>query len=938
MKFLGAIFLAYFCTQTFAQNFTLDQSSSSVEWETISNNYVKLIYPNNLKQESIYIANLINHYSNVVGLSYNIYSPKKFTLVLRPELSSPNGFVGFGPRRSEWFSSSSFSTFVGSSEWYQTLAIHEYRHVIQLDKYSSTIVNVGDLLFGDLGKTFLLFSGLQPWVLEGDAVWAETKYTDAGRGRSPYFLARLKALVLSNDIPTYNELVNGTYNTSLPNHYVFGYMLISSATNKYGEDFWNKVLMKVASSPHPFRLYCAFKEEAGISFYDFYDLTIKELRLLWGKDLISNQQKSEFRLNKYPFKSGNIIYYLRKDLDSHWSIFKRENDKSDKISEIAFIEALSHFHIERNLATFVEFNVDKRYAYKGSSDIVVIDLNSKIKTRLTSGQRFYNPRFNKDASKIIAVHFRDDHKWSLAEINLEGKITREFLIPNFKFSEAAYISDNEVVAITNDLRGYKSIQKINLDSKQTQVILEPSRNNIYSLNVDNKNNLYFEAQFKGYVNIFNFDLNNSNILKQCTYEKIAAYSPFSDGENLYFSTQDSNGTKIAQVQTSKCEIINRDSLINFNYLTNSPSDNYNKFPIQNFDEQVEMYSKEASNYKPQTYGDFDSRLFTPHSWNFFGARGFILSGTTNNYLRTMGINATIGRDAEEKEIYGELSIDYKKYYPLFNLSIGSRNRSVDIYNYSYDLEWNEKEAKFTTILPYSFSSGLYNLESYLYASASYLDNSEYEIVDTDYTYKDKSFTITTAGFNFAVGKQMSDRSIMNPYLFSLETIYSNAKNDNSENFSSYRFNLNSRINIPGFFKNDGFFATFTFEKKKDNRLAYQFLSTVQDVNGYVFSRGYDYEAVSTFNKVTANYAFPIAYPDFDLNLLYFLQIKSNLFFDTTKIDSIYASATLNSYGVEIEFETKLFRILPLDFGIRYVRTLKDNEVKYEGSVGSSINY
>ncbi len=89
----------------------LTQSSPAVEWETISNDFVQLIYPKYLRKKSVYVANLIEHSSQVVGQTYGIQKPRTFPLVLRPEMAAPNGFVTLAPRRSEWFRNSTYNSY-----------------------------------------------------------------------------------------------------------------------------------------------------------------------------------------------------------------------------------------------------------------------------------------------------------------------------------------------------------------------------------------------------------------------------------------------------------------------------------------------------------------------------------------------------------------------------------------------------------------------------------------------------------------------------------------------------------------------------------------------------------------------------------------------------------------------------------------------------------
>lgn len=916
------------------------QSSPSIEWSTISNKYVNLIYPKYMKNESIYIANLVEHYASVVGLTYDIQSPKQFTLLIRPELASPNGFVTLGPRRSEWFSSANFSNFVGASEWYQTLAIHEYRHIIQFDNFESGWTRFANFLFGDMGKTIVLFSGLHPWYMEGDAVWAETKYTDAGRGRSPYFMARLKALVLSDQVPTYNEFVNGTYTNSIPNHYVLGYVLISSATKKYGEKFWSQVVKKIASAPHPFRLYSAFKEVSGTSFLDFYEQTMNDLKTKWSddKEAIAQVKKTQYRDNIYPFKIESDFYFLHYDLDNYWKLVKKSGQLKEEIFEIPFEKGLTQLDISKSKAVYTELASDKRFSYKSSSNIFILDLEKNEKIKITDQKRYYFPKLNKAANQIIAVEFTEKQEWNIVILNLEGEVIKNLRIDNYNVTQADFSNNNEeVVAIISDKNGFKSIAKINLNTKKIETLLPPSRNNIYSLNVDIKNNILFEAQVDGYIQIIKLNLASIGNFQKCSDAKIASYSPFSDGEKLFYSNQDAYGSQILSTSLENCTEIDVATLTNFNYLSEGPSDNYNHFPIQNFKDQELMYKDSANQYAHNEYGHVDKRLFTPHSWSFFTGRGFGFLTSTTNYLGTLGFNVSLGRDSEEKENFGSFSFDFKKYYPIFSIGAESRNRFADIYASSYDLEWNEKSVDLSVTLPYLYTRGLYSFNSALFSQISYLSASDFEISDSNLGYKDRSYRVVTSGANFMWSKEMKKRSIIAPYLFSATLNYSDAKNKDNK-LSNYRFYNDFQLNIPGLFNHDSLFFTFTTERMKDLNSAYKFLATKKSMNNYVFSRGYKYTSVANYEKWTANYLFPVGYPNFDLNFLFIQRVFSTLFYDTTKIDSKYKVETLASYGLDLQLETKLFRLIPIYIGATASYKKKTQEFVYDYGISTTVPF
>ncbi len=918
------------------RNLDFAQSSNEIEWKTINNNFVKLIFPKSLGRDSYYIANLLEYYSSKVGKTYDIKSPQKHTLIIRPEAANPNGYVTLAPRRSEWYSSSSFSTMLGSSEWYQTLAIHEYRHIIQYDHFNRGFTKFVSALFGDAGQSAMSAIGLEPWYFEGDAVWAETKYTDGGRGRSPLFLSRLRAMLTSNQIPTYDELINGSYNTELPNHYEFGYVLISNATKRFGADFWKKVVQKVSSFPHPYRLYTAFKEVSGVSFYDFYDQTMISLKEKWSQDSNSNNKKIDFRENTSPFKVGNSIYYLHDTMEDYWSIYKKSKKTKQKVIEIPFYKGLSTIDIKGNHAIYNQFIPHERYEHKGSSDLVLVDLNKGTQKKITSGLRIYNPRIIQGKSKIFATEFTSELKWKLSEFNFQGERTRTFSLKDADISEVYLVNTNEVVMIISNLSGQKSIKLLNLKNGKNRTLLPPSRNNIHSLYVNNKKDIFFEAQYRGVTDIFKISKDNS--LSKCTKSKINALTPFADNKNLYYSNQDGYGSHISTTPLSKCLSFNPKALIDFNYLGDSPSDDYNKFKPSPLEDQKKLRKKSPKKYKVEDYGHIDKRLFIPHSWSFLVGNGFGISLDTTNYLRTLGIGVQLGKDAAENQNYTEFNFDIKRFYPLINLNIGKRTRDVDLFGSQLGLQWEEKSTGMTITLPYIYKRNLYNFTNLLSFSGNYINTSEYNSSVTNNAFSTRNFATTSIELFSQWSKDLTERAIISPWALSYYGIYENAKGENSTD-SSYRIFHSAKVNIPGVFANDGIYFTYAQEKQKETIESYKFLPVQLDSVGSVFSRGYGYESTPFYQKITANYTFPVLSPDLDIWGLYYLKRAfANIFFDNTYLESSFNNATYNSTGVELELESVLLRKLPINFGVRYIYTYIDQATLTEYFINSSISF
>ena len=149
------IAICLFINSAYAQ-ISLSQSSPDLNWKEIESSHFKIVYPDYIEDQAHFTLNLLEHYKKAVAETYD-QNPKKLTLILRSELSMPNGFVTLAPRRSEWFTSSNITPVVGSLDWFQSLAIHEYRHVIQLDYLNRSNIKNGYYLFGENIANVLMF-------------------------------------------------------------------------------------------------------------------------------------------------------------------------------------------------------------------------------------------------------------------------------------------------------------------------------------------------------------------------------------------------------------------------------------------------------------------------------------------------------------------------------------------------------------------------------------------------------------------------------------------------------------------------------------------------------------------------------------------------------------------------------------------------------------
>src|SRR5690606_21389515 len=144
-------------------------------------------------------------------------------------------------RRSEWFVTPWMGPDVGQTEWLHTLAVHEFRHVVQFEKSRAGFEKFLRVLFGETGTALVIGINLPPWYLEGDAVGVETALSSGGRGRMPFFARDLRTLLLDGQNPSYEKLTLGSFEDYIPNHYIVGYHLTTYLKRRFGKDILEKM-------------------------------------------------------------------------------------------------------------------------------------------------------------------------------------------------------------------------------------------------------------------------------------------------------------------------------------------------------------------------------------------------------------------------------------------------------------------------------------------------------------------------------------------------------------------------------------------------------------------------------------------------------------------------------------------------------------------------
>jgi len=210
----------------------------TLDWKTIENNYLYVHYSDGNKvmaEKALAIAEAAH-----VRLTdeLNWYPIKKTHLILSDETDVPNGFatpIFFNRTVIFLAPPTSVDTLEDFDDWLTTVIVHEYTHIVHLDKSAGS----PEFLRNVFGRMFLLFPNVyQPsWVTEGLATHKETDLgRGIGRGQSTMFASMMREEVANGLQPiSHVNLPVSTWPAGTT-RYLYGVYFMSFIAERYGED------------------------------------------------------------------------------------------------------------------------------------------------------------------------------------------------------------------------------------------------------------------------------------------------------------------------------------------------------------------------------------------------------------------------------------------------------------------------------------------------------------------------------------------------------------------------------------------------------------------------------------------------------------------------------------------------------------------------------
>ena len=892
--------------------------SPSVKWHQINSENVRVIFPEGRSEQAKRIAGLINYLqeNHLEGVGTRT---KKIDLVLQTNQVISNGYVGLSPYRSEFYATPFQNhQVVGTSDWLDELAIHEYRHALQFSNANQGATKVFHVLQGQGGWAGAMFLSVPNWYLEGDAVVSETVLSNSGRGRTPAFFKEQRALLLNGIDYSYMKARNGSYKDIVPSHYPLGYAITNYGRNHFGQDVWKDILADAGSYRtiiYPFS--GAMNIHTGMRAPEMYKAAYKELKDQWSEELseleltthipittkqttVTNHQFARF------MNDGNLVY-VNSSFKKTPAVYKVAGDgKPEKLTDIGI--SVNTFLSENNeVLAWTEYQRDARWANRNYTKVITFDLASDEKTTITQKAKLFSPQVSGDGSRIVAARYTSELEPDIVLLNSKtGMVERALQNPEKDvISYPNWTPDDKFIVYLAKRNHKLAILKYELETGDIIPLTNWTHHTIGSISVGEKS-VVFTASYTGIDNIFSVDLDGTKTITQLTSAKIGAYQPdlSEDGSTIIFSEFTEKGYVLSSLELSES--------LQKEIRPTEPAD-MGRFNIQLADYEENILDKipdqelEVKPYKGFLIG---TKL---HDWGVSGGESEVYGrlGFTN-ILNDFNTSLFGGYNQNEEAFRFGTEVQYGKLFPILSFSAfnSARNTAVEgrtdstIFVAGDSFEQNKISAGIT--IPLVWQQGNYSI-----GLTSSVDFSNYQLGNT-FSFEDEKASLTSLEtqvtiYNLRRRALQNVQSRFGQYIF----LYHSTS---LTSIPGKRFNIQAGLYLPGVGLNHGILIEAEYQKELLS-------NTYQYADFFNYARGYPYRSNDYARRLSLNYQLPLFYPDWGFfNFAYFKRVRLNAFLDMAQLEYENFPARFDiaqgSYGGELFIDTVMLNVVPVTFVLR----------------------
>jgi hypothetical protein len=845
-----------------------------------------------------------------------------WSIILQNQGLSSNGFISLYAPRGEFYTTpSQDASLQATNNWLNLLASHETRHIYQYEIANSGFSRIFKLFWGRNGQGFYSNLLIPHWLWEGDAVETETRLNNQiGRSNIPQFSNNLNAYLFQFGVPSYSKLMSRNFSENMPNHYVFGQFITHNLTSQFGVDAIGQLWKNTLNKPRLFSFSKEVKKRYGLNIDQYVTHilqkqldTIRKREVDSSYSIVSPIVKGGFTSYDFPQSIGNgKVVAIKSSFQEIPSLVIIENYKERKLCLLGPVYPSNMLSASDQFVVWSEIMYHPRWTQKQHTKLVFYDLKRDLKTVWAHNKKWICPSISSDSKYLSYLELQNDGS---SILKIHEKETK-YLIDSISFHSSNQvlqprISSNGLLSYILIRNGHKQIVVYDFFLRKVIAARDFGTNNIAAPFLHD-DFVYFNLPVGPVDQIakWNFKDNSISYVTKTQFGAYAASFSSVTSEPFVFSKNTAFGNQIGLGSLQESHAIN----------LSAPTV---VVPLEFKQENVEVASYSRWN------------LVNPYAWGPIINAQFNkldLGLMSKNLTNTLQLGLGILYDASEQTGTKYIRASYQGLFPVFDFSFqqGPRNTSIYIDKKSpldslRSDQWNQTKMDVGIRLPLLLTRGAFQEQLYVSSTYSIFKVDGYNL---PLRYKSEAFNGTYSSMIY----QINYSKLLNKSLWDLQSklgyqfnIFWNGM-PFKQSLQSELWGIQSRIYLPGFFKNHGVLLRASFQQEMKGN--YNFNSP------FIFTRGYLYEVNQRWTNLSLDYKFPIANTSIKLGrLLYFTRFKGNVFMDlsrgTPNLNNLNLYKSYESVGLDVSSNFHVLRFSQgFELGIRFLYKPRLNQYEF----------
>lgn len=923
-KFITLIIISFFgLFSAQAQYFSWGNERGSTKWEQIETDHFQVIYPRGYDSVAQRFTRILHYVYSAAGKTLE-HEPAKISVLLHSQSRISNGSVAWAPARIDVFDM--VSPAQTPDDWWENIALHEYRHAVQMDKLNEGATRILYFLLGEQAPSAVAGLYLPSWFMEGDAVVCETALGTAGRGRTADFSMGLRAQLAQKQQFGYAKAYFGSYRDFVPGAYEMGYVVVANSRSLYNPYLFAKVTENVALHPFSIRPFDnALRAQTGLNKLQLYDTTFKVQALEWQL-LREREIHKPFDTIIAPSKKTYTDYTFARHINDTQLLAERSGlaqrrqlvlitngkKRAKVIANTALKPANEAFSTNNKFVVWAETRPNIRWELTNSTHIYMYSLETKKREKISSNMRLSAPAISPDNTQIVAVEITGTGTYNLQFYDVQRKawITK-IPLPQGEYALApAWNTGGTKIAYVGVSSKGKRLVEYDIKTQSFNEILSYSIEDLRSPVYYNSYILY-TSSYSGVDNVYAVHTESKQQWR-VTVSEFGAQFPQVYGNRITFSDYSANGFFVGSLPAEPHTWHTKNAVRRYSFplaaalnWQENTSLNFANMPDTTFASR--KYSKLA-------------HLFNIHSWSPFYLdysqnttnMGVGAQVVSQNILATataqLGYKATFDSSPLSA---GFASFRYTGFFPIIDFNIEAGRQQIPIAGILSNFSIATTNA--TVSLPFILSRKGYSRSIVLQGKLehSYMKPQFFSSVQNLSSIACKYTAV------FSNKSSRAARDLYSPWGQRVEISYLHNPYSTGSHVSDYAY---SKVDLyfPSIFKNHSIHTAAAFDWHA-NEHALQFN------RGIFVPRGCETMIYGRKDMLSTRieYSLPLWYPDAAWRaVFYWKRLWATAFFDYALINN-FSSTKLpqcyNSYGLDLNAELHLLHFrAPITAGVRTV--------------------